>query len=151
VDRFWLNVVFSWEGPNVFVRRREVRSTKFSSQFQRITITLMILHSRVPQSAHLWTYSVPPSLNRLYGPSHPATWCWLSDTYCCTHARAIALAKANHARPSSGRDYGNSSLNLRYRCTQTRWRRTDRGARRNDRAGKKFTRGKGRCLPCYRW
>jgi NAD(P)-dependent dehydrogenase (short-subunit alcohol dehydrogenase family) len=31
------------------------------------------------------------------------------------------------------------------------WRRTDRGARRNDRAGKKFTRGKGRCLPCYRW
>ena len=28
VDRFWLNAVFAWEGPNVFVRRRQVRSTE---------------------------------------------------------------------------------------------------------------------------
>ena len=39
-----LNVVSTWEGSNVFVRRRQVRSTKFSIQFQRITITLSILH-----------------------------------------------------------------------------------------------------------
>jgi len=86
--------------------------------FQCITISQKVLRSREPQSAHLWTYSVPPSLNRLYGPSHPAFWRWLSDTYCCTHARVIALAKANHARPSSGRHYGNSSLNLRYHWAQ---------------------------------
>src|ERR1700693_744127 len=49
--------------------------------FQCITISQKVLRSREPQSAHLWTYSVPPSLNRLYGPSHRPFWCWLSGTY----------------------------------------------------------------------
>jgi hypothetical protein len=46
------------------------------------------------QYSNLWTYSVPPSLNRLYGLSHRPFWCWLSGTYCCTHGRAIRIGQS---------------------------------------------------------
>ena len=54
-----LNAVSTWEGSNVFVRRRQVRSTKFSIQFQRITITLSILH---PPGEDLVSHADPNQL-----------------------------------------------------------------------------------------